>query len=335
MYVIACVLLSVLDSVFAVESAMSSVSGRHIAWYELLFQVKFLPEVLIGVFMLLYCGNIYLGKRANDEIALAFGNAFCEDEGLLERNFSQVGPRIGDTDDVILRESMNKYSIYATGRRFCKGFSATLDLKHRQDLMFLASYLINPCDDLLDIEIPMNESNMQPMVVLIAPHKLAKQMAKNLPDVKSFAQATSVGKDRLSSFPTDKLTVYSETQALFYDLMTERVMELLFSRTAFQDASKYFRYLHFSTENPEGSARQSLKFSFLLPPKEQLQDLLKCLTAVLYFIDVSKRPGFMLSHACHNTVALPAVMLHTSRNTFACAQVYCVSILPALRVILR
>ena len=286
-YVIGLVLLSVLGSVLAVNSAISSGSGRQVAWYEVPFLITFLPEVLIGVFMLCYCGNIYLGKKANDEIALAFGHAFCEEEGLLDRNFSQVGPRIGDTDDVILRESMNKYSIYATGRRFCKGFSATLDLRHRQDLMFLASYLINPSDDHLDIEIPMNDSNMQPMVLLIAPHHLAKKMAKNLPDVQNFALPTVVGKDRLPTFPTNKLTVFSETQALFYDIMTEQAMELLFSRAAFKHASKYFRYLHFSTENPEGSTRQSLKFSFLLPPKEQLQDLLKCLTAVLYFIDVS------------------------------------------------
>lgn len=281
--VIAVVFCCVVGTVLA-SSPSSSDSGHQGPWYE----VKYVPEFLLGVFLLCYCGNIYLGRKVNDEIAQAFERTFCQEDGLLERNFSQVGPRIGDAEDVLLRESMNKYSIYATGRRFCQGFLATLDLKHRQDLFFLASYFVNPADDLLNIEIPMNESNMQQMALLIARPQLAKQLAKSLPDIQSFTQQMNVAKDRLPSFATDKLTVYSESQALFYDLMTEGVMELLFSRTAFADASQYFRYLHFSTDNPEGSTRQSLKFSFLLPPKDQLQELQKCLTAVLYFIDVSQ-----------------------------------------------
>lgn len=284
---VAFVLLSLLCCVSAVSDARSTVSDRQIPWYELPFHNTFLPEVLIGVFMICYCGNIYFGRKANDAIALAFQSEFCLEDSLLERNFSQVGPRLAGSEDVLLRESMNKYSIYATGRRYCKGFTATLDLKRRQDLVFLANYLVNPAEDILDIEIPMNENDMEPMVLLIAKPKLAKQMVKSLPDVKAFSQQTHVGKDRLPSFATDKLSVYSESQALFYDLMTERAIELLFSRTAFSAASQYFRYLHFSTENPEGSIRCSLRFSFVLPTQDQLQDLTKCLTAVLYFIDVS------------------------------------------------
>lgn len=280
-------LTALLCCVSAVSDATSGVSSSQALWYRVLLDNTFLPEIVIGIFMICYCANIYLGRKANDDIALAFQNEFFLQDSLFERNFHQVGPRLGGTDDVLLRESMNKYSIYATGRRYCKGFLATLDLKRRQDLLFLANYLVNPAEDVLDIEIPMNDSDMQPMVLFVAKPRLAKQMIKNLPDVQAFTQQTGVGRDRLPNFTTDNLTVYSESQALFYDLMTERVMELLFSRSAYQSASKYFRYLHFSTENPEGSTRCSLKFSFLLPPTDQLQDLTKCLTAVLHFIDVS------------------------------------------------
>ncbi|KAL0053529.1 hypothetical protein WJX82_007043 [Trebouxia sp. C0006] len=130
--------------------------------------------------------------------------------------------------DLILRESMSKFNIYATGRRFCKSFQATLDLQHRQDLLYMACYM----------------------------------------------------------FPSDKLSVWAESSSVFYELMTDKVMDLLFGRAAFGEASKYFRYLHFSSENPEGFSKHSLKLSFDLPQKEQMQDFTKVLTAVLHLIDM-------------------------------------------------
>jgi len=229
---------------------------------------------------------------------VAFAETFCTEGSLLDRNFSQVGPRVNGAMDLILRESMNKFNIYATGRRFCKSFQATLDLQHRQDLLYMACYLVSPRQDRIDIDIPMNENNMQPLVLVIATPRLAKELSKTLPDVQSFAHPISVETKRLPQFPSDKLSVWAESSSMFYELMTDKVMDLLFGRAAFDEASKYFRYLHFSSENPEGFSKHSLKLSFDLPQKEQMQDFTKVLTAVLHLIDVSHCLLFYIANIC-------------------------------------
>lgn len=276
------------DAVSSVPAVADRSSDLKSAWWQAPLQIKWLQEVVIVTLLSIYLSNIWYGRARNSEIAVAFADTFCTEGSLLERNFSQVGARINGAMDLILRESMNKFNIYATGRRYCKSFQATLDLQHRQDLIYMACYLVSPRQDHIDIDIPMNEANMQPLVLVIAAPRLAKELSKSLPDVQSFARPIQVEAKRLPQFPSDKLTVWAESSSTFYDLMTDKVTDLLFGRAAFEEASKYFRYLHFSSENPEGFSKHSLKLSFNLPPKEQMQDLTKVLTAVLHFIDVSK-----------------------------------------------
>ena len=249
--------------------------------------VKWLPEIAMAVLIIFYVINIWVGRARNTDVAMAFARTYCPVGSLLDRNFSQVGPQIDGTPDMIMRESMNKFNIYATGRRFCKNFQATLDLKHRQDLLYLASYVISPRQDRIDIDIAMNEANMQPMVLVIGTPRHAKELSKSLPDVKSFARPIEVSQQLLPGFPSKSLHVWTESISTFYDLMTEKVMDLLFGRAAFEETSKYFRYLHFSSENPEGFSKHSLKLSFNLPPEDQMQLLTHVLTATLHFIDVS------------------------------------------------
>lgn len=38
-----------------------------------------------------YAINIYLGRKQNDEVALAWAAQFCEDGAVLDRNFSLLG----------------------------------------------------------------------------------------------------------------------------------------------------------------------------------------------------------------------------------------------------
>lgn len=270
----------------AVRSASNSVDFPEVWWKSSQF-TKWLPELGMGLLLLCYIANIWIGRAKNTDVAMAFARTFCPEGSLLDRNFSQVGPRIDGTKDIILRESMSKFNIYATGRRFCKNFQATLDLKHRQDLLYMASYTVSPQADHINIDIAMNEANMQPLVLVIATPRLAKELSKSLADVQSFARPIEVSQHLLPGFPSKSLRVWTESKSTFYDLMTEKIMDLLFGRAAFEEASKYFRYLHFSSENPEGFSKHSLKLSFNLPPQDQMQDLTKALTATLHFIDVS------------------------------------------------
>ena len=281
-------------------SSITKAADQQTPWWT----VKWLPESLGAILIMLYVANIWHGRARNGDIALAFADVFCYDGSLLERNFSQVGARIQGSPDMVLREAMHRFQIFATGRRFCQSFQASLNMQHRQDLFYQLCYLIAPSEDQIDIDITMNEANMEPMVLLIAAPRRAISLAKSLPDVQALARPIDVDKRRLPSFPSDKLTVWAESASVFYDLMTDKVIDLLFGRAAFEDASKYFRHLHFSTEGPEGYSKQGLRFSFKLPPTDQMQDLTKVLTAVMHFIDVSPRPcgDFTLSmqSACHN-----------------------------------
>ncbi|KAL3150962.1 hypothetical protein ABBQ32_000705 [Trebouxia sp. C0010 RCD-2024] len=255
-------------------------------WWKTSQYVSWLPEVVMGIFIICYIANMWNGRAKNTDIAMTFAKTYCTEGSLLDRNFSQLGARIDGAPDMILRESMHKFNIYATGRRFCKNFQATLDLKHRQDLLSLASYVISPRNDRIDIDIAMNETNMQPLVLVIATPRLAKDLSKSLPDVKSFARPIDVSQHELPGFPSKRLHVWTESKSTFHELMTDKVMDLLFGRAAFEETSKYFRYLHFSSENPEGFSKHSLKLSFDLPPENQMQDLTQVLTATLHFIDV-------------------------------------------------
>ena len=39
----------------------------------------------------MYAVNIYLGRKQNDEVALAWAAQFCDDGAVLDRNFSLLG----------------------------------------------------------------------------------------------------------------------------------------------------------------------------------------------------------------------------------------------------
>lgn len=278
-------------------------------WWKTSQYVSWLPEVVMGIFIICYIANMWNGRAKNTDIAMTFAKTYCTEGSLLDRNFSQLGARIDGAPDMILRESMHKFNIYATGRRFCKNFQATLDLKHRQDLLSLASYVISPRNDRIDIDIAMNETNMQPLVLVIATPRLAKDLSKSLPDVKSFARPIDVSQHELPGFPSKRLHVWTESKSTFHELMTDKVMDLLFGRAAFEETSKYFRYLHFSSENPEGFSKHSLKLSFDLPPENQMQDLTQVLTATLHFIDVS--PQF----PCMSSLATQQCMYRSALGT--------------------
>lgn len=63
------------------------------------------------------------------------------------------------------------------------------------------------------------------------------------------AHGVEVTRDRLAAFPSDALTVLAEHSSIFYDLMVDDVVQLLFAKGAFAQLQPYFRYLHFTTEH--------------------------------------------------------------------------------------
>ncbi len=77
-------------------------------------------------------------------------------------------------------------------------------------------------------------------------------LAHTLPkikDVETLTHAIDIGRDRLAAFPTDTLSVLSEHSSIFYDLMVDDLVQLLFGKGVFAQLQPYFRYMHFTTEH--------------------------------------------------------------------------------------
>jgi hypothetical protein len=44
-------------------------------------------------------------------------------------------------------------------------------------------------------------------------------------DVRTFAHVVAVGKNKMPNWPSDKLTVLAEHSSIFYDIMTEQLLD--------------------------------------------------------------------------------------------------------------
>lgn len=251
------------------------------------------PEALVVLFLIVYVIFFFKGRAANDAIATAWADAFAREGGILERNFSLLGG--GEGPELLVKESQSVFRFYASGRRHCSWLSATLELVNRQDLLSVIWEVVSPSQDRLDIEVCMNEGSMQQMVLLVAAPKVAKEMVKDLKDLEDLTHRVDVGRDRLAAWPGDKLVAYAEHSSLLYDLMVDQVVDLLFSKGTFEPLARYWRYMHFTTDMVDESVQSGatsqapkkvLRFSFVLPSAERMEEVGKLLTAVTLLIDV-------------------------------------------------
>eukprot|EP00891_Asterochloris_glomerata_P004240 jgi/Astpho2/4240/fgenesh1_pg.00064_%23_48_t len=243
-------------------------------------------ELVAAVAIVLYAVNIYLGRNQNEAIVLDWAKTCCSEGGILERNFSVLGPEENSGPEIILKDSMRDYKLHASGRRNCLGLLAELDLLPRQDLFQRLYYQFKSDHDHLNIEVYLSDAQMEPLVLGITANRpgLMKTM-KSLPDIKAFTRRQEVGRDRLPQWPSDQLSIQAEQAQIFYDLMPDQVQDILFSQKGWQALGKYFRFLHFTSEQPEGLHRHVLRFGFNLPRLGHMEELDPLLTMVMLFID--------------------------------------------------
>ncbi|CAL8468957.1 g8498 [Coccomyxa elongata] len=241
-------------------------------------------------FMALYLANMYRGAQINKRMAYAWAKEFATEGSILDRNFSHVGISDSEgTEVTILKEGAAKYQCYASGRRFCSSALITLDLRPRMELF--QGHILNlllPQDDILDFEIHMNEAAMPKTVLCVATTRLAREMLRRedcYEDLRLYTRKVEVAKDRLPSWPHDKLTVLAEQPSIFYDLMNEAMMEQVFGRAAFEEYGQYFRAMRLTSEG-EGKHKQIAQFSFALPPPDEMDKLSRWIMAAMVFIDL-------------------------------------------------
>lgn len=167
--------------------------------------------------------NYFTGKRENENIALAWAAKFATKDAIFEKNFSLLGVGEGEDSPLLLKEGQNVFKFYASGRRFCSGLLATIELKSRHDLISRLYNMVVNCKDEISFEVYMNDDAMDQVVFALAKKKVAKTMQKEERDLQRFANLVSPPSSR--KWIAEELAVISESKEVAGDLITEAVLD--------------------------------------------------------------------------------------------------------------
>lgn len=187
---------------------------------------SFTVEIACVSFLIVFAINYFTGKRENENMALAWATKFATKDSIFVKNFSLLG--VGETDDspLLLQEGKNVFKFYASGRRFCSGLLATLELKSRHDLISRLYNMVVPCKDEITFEVYMNDDSMDHVAFALARKKLAKTMHKELRDLQRFAGLVNPPNGR--KWVAEELQVVSESKEVATDLITDAVLDQVF-----------------------------------------------------------------------------------------------------------
>ncbi|CAA2960185.1 uncharacterized protein At5g49945-like [Olea europaea subsp. europaea] len=243
-------------------------------------------EIVCVIFLIVFAINYFTGKRDNENLALAWARKFATKDSIFEKNFSLLG--VGETEDspILLKEGNNVFKFYASGRRFCSGLLATMELKSRHDLISRLYNMVVPCKDEITFEVYMNDDAMDHVIFALARKKLAKIMQKEVRDLQRFAVLVAPPSGR--KWVAEELQVVSESKEVAGDLITDVVLDQVFGDKAFDKFGKGFISLHFSDQHL-GSNKKMLVLKFALPDADHMADMSRLVALVPYYIDLIGR----------------------------------------------
>lgn len=184
---------------------------------------SYIVEIVCGSFLVTFVVNYFTGKRENENIALSWAAKFATRDSIFEKNFSLLGVGEGDDSPLLLKEGQNVFKFYASGRRYCQGLLATMDLKSRHDLMSRLYNMVVPCKDEISFEVYMNDDAMDHIIFAVARKKAAKGMQKDLRDLQRFSGILTPPGGR--KWVPEELSVISESKEVAADLITEAVLD--------------------------------------------------------------------------------------------------------------
>ncbi|KAJ7946579.1 DUF1682 family protein [Quillaja saponaria] len=243
-------------------------------------------EIVCGTFLIVFVINYFTGKRENENLALAWAAKFATKDSIFEKNFSLLGVGEGDDSPLLLKEGQNVFKFYASGRRYCQGLLATMELKSRHDLISTLYNMVVPTRDEITFEVYMNEDAMDHVVFAMGKKKAAKAMQKDVSDLQRFAGLVSPPSGR--KWVVEELTVISESKEVAGDLITEAVLDQVFGDKAFGKFGKGFISMHLSDQQP-GTHKKMLLFKFVLPGVNNMADMTRLVALVPYYIDLLGR----------------------------------------------
>ncbi|URE42024.1 hypothetical protein MUK42_16115 [Musa troglodytarum] len=244
-------------------------------------------EIACVTFLICFAFNYFHGKRRNEAIALAWAAKFAVKDSIFDKNFSLLGTGDGNDTPLLLKEGQDVFKFYASGRRYCQGMLATMELLSRHDLISRAVHLVLSKKDTITFEVVMNEDAMDHVVLALARKKTAKMMHKEERDLQRFASPV-VAPPAGRKWVADELMVVAESKEVAGDLITDVVLDQVFGDKAFEKFGKWFVSLHFSDQSP-GSHKKILMFKFVLPGAKNISDMSRLVTLVPYYIDLKGR----------------------------------------------
>lgn len=243
-------------------------------------------EIACVSFLIMFVINYFTGKKENEKIALAWASKFATKDSIFEKNFSLLG--VGETDDspLLLKEGQNVFKFYASGRRYCQGLLATMELKSRHDLISRLYNMVVPCKDEITFEVYMNDDAMDHVVLAVAKKKLAKTMQKEITDLQRFASLVSPPSGR--KWVAEELAVVAESKEVAGDMINETVLDQVFGDKAYEKFGKGFISMLFSDQHL-GSHKKMLVFKFALPDAKNMAHMSRLVALVPYYIDLIGR----------------------------------------------
>uniref|UniRef100_A0A1J3FGB1 DUF1682 domain-containing protein n=1 Tax=Noccaea caerulescens TaxID=107243 RepID=A0A1J3FGB1_NOCCA len=243
-------------------------------------------EIVCVSILIAYAINYFTGKRENENMALAWASKFGLPDTIFGKNFSLVGVGEGEDSPLLLKEATNVFKFYASGRRYCHGLLATMELKSRHDLISRLFNAVVPCKDEISFEVYMNDEAMDHIVFAMARKKAAKTMQKELRDLQRFGGIVPNPGGR--KWVSEELSVVSESKEVAGDMITEIALDQVFGDKSFEKFGKYFISMHFSDQHP-GKHRKMLLFKFAIPDVKHMDDMVRLVALIPYYIDLIGR----------------------------------------------
>ncbi|XP_068658184.1 uncharacterized protein At5g49945-like [Aristolochia californica] len=224
-------------------------------------------EIVCISFLIAFVFNYFTGKRENENIAIAWATQFATKDSIFEKNFSLLGTEDGQDTPLLLKEGQNVFKFYASGRRFCQGLLATMELKSRHDLISRIYNAIIPCKDEITFEVYMNDD-----VVIAFPlfHRVT-HCSGEPPRFK----ASGIASQCYCLAPSDQVVIQIWILQVFGD-------------KAFEKYGKGFISLHVSDQHA-GSHKKMLLFKFALPSANNMANMTRLVALVPYYIDLVGR----------------------------------------------
>uniref|UniRef100_A0A0D3G809 DUF1682 domain-containing protein n=1 Tax=Oryza barthii TaxID=65489 RepID=A0A0D3G809_9ORYZ len=244
-------------------------------------------EIACVSFLICFLLNYFTGKRQNEAIALAWATRFATRDSIFDKNFSLLGTGDGKDTPLLMKEGQDVFKFYASGRRYCQGMLATMEMRARHDLLSKLVELVFPRKDTITFEVVMNEEAMDHVMLAVARKKAAKTMQKEERDLQKFAGVlTSAPAGR--RWVADELAVVAESKEVAGDMITEAVLDQVLGDKAFEKFGKWFISLHFS-DQLAGSYKKVLSFKFVLPDASNMAEMTRLVALVPYYIDLVGR----------------------------------------------